>query len=148
MIPRHNSLRSHSYPFSPPISHRTHDLSKALDFIASLGVDLRAVRQHVGVSTELVELENLTTIAQLTVSCALQRKESRGLHYTLDYPEMDEVQRKPSMISMPLSSPYQLVSGNKTNNVRAKASASAMRLFPGVSKKKASRDMAIRSIDE
>ncbi|MEW5306215.1 MAG: hypothetical protein WDW36_008697 [Sanguina aurantia] len=130
------------------IVRRTHDLSKALDFIASLGVDLRAVRQHVGVSTELVELENLTTIAQLTVSCALQRKESRGLHYTLDYPQMDEAQRKPSMISMPLSSPYQLVSSNKTNNVRAKASASAMKLFPGVSKKKAPRDMAIRSIDE
>jgi len=42
------------------------------------------------VNTELLELRNLATVAALIVDCALLRKESRGLHYTLDYPETDD----------------------------------------------------------
>ncbi|MCP5142416.1 MAG: L-aspartate oxidase [Chromatiales bacterium] len=45
---------------------------------------------HFKVSNDLIELRNLTQVADMIIRCARRRKESRGLHYTLDYPRPDD----------------------------------------------------------
>ncbi len=41
------------------------------------------------VSPKIIDIRNLSMVASLIVDCAISRQESRGLHYTLDYPEAD-----------------------------------------------------------
>ena len=82
------------------IVRRAEELRSAARFVASLQLEARSVLAGAGVSTEAQELVNLATVAELIIACALQRRESRGGHYILDYPDPVEAQRKPSMVSL------------------------------------------------
>jgi L-aspartate oxidase len=56
-------------------------------------------------ATAWYEVANLLTVAELVVVSALARKESRGLHYTLDFPHKLESERRPTLIHHPLQVP-------------------------------------------
>lgn len=63
-------------------------LQRALRRIELLQQEIHDYYSNFRVSNNLLELRNLVTVAQLIVLCAMRRKESRGLHYNLDYPDM------------------------------------------------------------
>ena len=50
------------------------------------------------VTNDLLELRNLVTVSDLIICSAMQRKESRGLHYTLDYPGLNHEARDTVLI--------------------------------------------------
>ncbi len=62
-------------------------LRRAMSRIQILAHEVDDYYAHFEVSNDLLELRNLVLVAELIVRSALSRKESRGLHYTLDYPE-------------------------------------------------------------
>jgi L-aspartate oxidase len=70
------------------IVRTTKRLERAQHRIKMLTDEVEDYYGHFRVSTDLIELRNLLQTAELIVRSALKRKESRGLHYTLDYPNL------------------------------------------------------------
>jgi L-aspartate oxidase len=68
------------------IVRSTKRLERARVRIQNLKREINDYYWNFKVDESLLELRNMIQVAALIVECALQRKESRGLHYTLDYP--------------------------------------------------------------
>ncbi len=72
-------------------------LERALRRIQLLQQETHEYYSNFRVSNNLLELRNLLQVAELMVRCAMERKESRGLHYTLDYPNLSD-NSKPTIL--------------------------------------------------
>ncbi|ONG41682.1 L-aspartate oxidase [Alkanindiges hydrocarboniclasticus] len=69
------------------IVRTTKRLQRALNRIELLKREIEDYYQGYVITKNLIELRNLVLVSEMIVRCALQRHESRGLHYTLDYPD-------------------------------------------------------------
>ena len=61
---------------------------RRIDLIAR---EIEEYYRNFTITTNLLELRNIATVAGIIIECSRLRKESRGLHYNLDYPERDDV---------------------------------------------------------
>lgn len=63
-------------------------LERALARIQLIKKEVNDYYRDYHITSDLIELRNLVVVAEIIVRSAISRKESRGLHYTLDYPEL------------------------------------------------------------
>jgi L-aspartate oxidase len=74
-------------------------LSLALDRTGAIRQEVTYYYRNYPLSSDLVELRNISLVGELIIRSALWRKESRGLHWIAEYPEVDDERfRKDSMI--------------------------------------------------
>jgi L-aspartate oxidase len=69
------------------IVRTTKRLNRARRRVENLEAEINQYYWDFKVDERLLELRNMILVAKMIIDCALQRSESRGLHYTLDFPD-------------------------------------------------------------
>ncbi len=80
-------------------------LTRARRRIELVREEIREYYWRFRVTRDLLELRNISLVGHLIVECARTRTESRGLHYTLDYPDTDATQTQDTCLSKPAGPP-------------------------------------------
>lgn len=73
-------------------------LGRAAERLDQIFLEVQNYYQSYHPNLEIIELRNLVLMAKLTVQCAQKRKESRGIHYNLDYPYSIDSEKKDSIV--------------------------------------------------
>ena len=87
------------------IVRSTKRLERARRRCALLREEINDYYRDFRITRDLVELRNLAQVAELIIRCALQRRESRGLHYTLDHPQPDAALASRDTVLQPDAAP-------------------------------------------
>lgn len=81
-------------------------LERAQHRLKNILNEVKEYYSNMKVHSDILELRNIAIVANLSIECALERKESRGIHYSLDYPQSEldmslikEMQGKDTIIS-------------------------------------------------
>ncbi len=68
-------------------------LERAANRLQNILAEVKEYYSHFKVHSDIIELRNIAIVADLTIRCALKRKESRGIHYNIDYPKLESADR-------------------------------------------------------